>query len=155
MLLSQPTHFYVQLSKKLSNLVNLQSSLNNKEVFPFPSLSLESDRSCQSFRLGRGVPVPHGAGNMVTCGSQASHEHPGAQSRSDGSAIVDPPSLKTHIQGAVRQCHGCGLHQPSRAHQGSYSLEGSKSNNFMGGKSPSYNLCCPHSRRRQLESRLP
>lgn len=75
-------------------------SLNNKEVFP--SLSLESDNErCQSFRLGMGVPVPQGPGNMIICGIKAPHQHPGAHSSLNASAALNPSSARTLNQCAV------------------------------------------------------
>lgn len=66
-----------------------------------------------------------------------------------------PPPAGTPSQGAVRQCHGCGSHQPLRGHQDSCSLEGSQPDHFMEGNSLSSDLCGSHPRTRILEGRLP
>lgn len=90
--------------------------------------------------------------NMVTCESQAPHQHYKAQNSSDCSATLDPPSARTPNQDAVRKCHGCGLNQPLRGRQESRSLEESKPDNFIDRNSLSSNLRGPHSRSGQLES---
>lgn len=117
----QPTHTLVQSIKTFLNLVDLQPSLNNREI----------ENRCQSFLGCGGVFQPLMVQGVDISGSQAPHQHPVAQSNMDDSTTLDIPSARTPSQGAARPCQGYSLQQPPRGHQESCSLEGSKPDNPM------------------------